>query len=471
MGEGLRWAAGDSAIPHPTGLGPVTFPRREKDKGDDLTDSTRHCAIIGGGFSGAMLAARLAEADIASTLIDRTGKFGLGVAYATPFDGHLLNVRTNRMSAVEGRPNDFVEWLEGGHPDQADPEGFAPRRLYGLYLQDRLAASEAAHPGLIRRVTGEAAAIEDATVQMADGRIVKADVVVLTTGNPAPRTATPDEADRRVIGDPWATGALDRIGTDDDVIIVGTGLTMVDMVIWLQARGWRGRAKALSRRGLKPRAHAARPDTPTPPTPGLGSGPASARLAEGRRLAGADDWRGVMEGLRPLTADLWAEADTATRARFVRHLRPWWDVHRHRIADSIAAALGALEAAGRLTIVAGRIRRIDQGADGVTLDWTPRHGPARAPITGRWLIDCSGPGHDPAEDPLTGPLIASGRARLDALRLGLDLDADGRVLAADGRPDPRLFVLGPPARAAFWETVAVPDIRKRVEDVAAALAG
>ena len=434
----------------------------------------KRVAIIGGGFSGSMLAARLAEVGIASTLIDRTEAFGLGVAYSTPFDGHLLNVRANRMSAIDGRPDDFVDWLTANHPDRADPESFAPRQWYGRYVQDRLAGAEAAHPGRINRVTGVAVAVEGSTVRLADGRVVDADAVVLATGNPAPRTAEPrhhgpDSTTDRVIGDPWASGALDRIGGADDVVIIGTGLTMVDMVLWLQANGWRGRAVALSRRGLMPRSHLAHHDTPTVPTDDLLRGPASRRLAAARRLGRVSSWRGVMEGLRPITAELWAAADTATRARFVRHLRPWWDVHRHRIADSISAAIDALEAEGRLAIVAGRVRRIDQTVDGVVLDWRPRRGPEQPVLTGRWLLDCTGPGHDPASDPLTGPLIASGRARLDPLRLGLDLDAQGRVLGADGTPDPRLFVLGPPARAAFWETIAVPDIRRRNEEVVEAL--
>lgn len=436
-----------------------------------MADHNQRVAIVGGGFSGAMLAARLAERGVASALIDRIGRFGRGVAYSTAFDGHVLNVRSGRMSAIEGRDDDFVRWLEANHPGQADPEGFAPRRLYGLYVEGRLQRAEAAHPGLIERLTGEAVALTGSTVNLRDGRRVAAEAVVLATGNPAPMTAAPGGAARRVIGDPWAPDALDRIGPDDDVIIVGAGLTMVDMMLWLQARGWRGRATALSRRGLKPRAHAVRHDAPVPPTPGLISGPASGRLAEGRRLANESGWRGVMEGLRPLTAGLWAGADAETRARLLRHLRPWWDAHRHRIASGVAKALETLEVDGRLAVVAGRTGRIEARADGVALDWTPRRGPARPPLTGRWLIDCTGPGHDPAKDPLMGPLIASGRARLDALRLGLDLDAKGRVLSADGTPDPRLFVLGPPARAAFWETVAVPDIRRRLEDVAGALAG
>lgn len=430
---------------------------------------SRRIAIIGGGFSGAMLAARLAEKGVATTLIDRGGAFGLGVAYSTPFDGHLLNVRSNRMSAVDGQPDHFVDWLAAHHPERADPEGFAPRQIYGRYVQDRLATADASHPGLIEQVTGEAARVEIDGVRLADGRVVRADVVILATGNPAPKTAAPGDTGGRVIGDPWAAGALDRIEAEDDVIVVGTGLTMVDMVLWLDARGWRGRAWALSRRGLLPRGHEARPDAPVPPTDDLLHTASSARLREARRLAGENGWRGVMEGLRPITARLWQEADTPTRARLVRHLRPWWDVHRHRIADCIAAAIAALQSAGRLTVTAGRVRTIEETADGVSLTFRPRTGPEAPPLTGRWLIDCTGPGHDPAKDALTGPLIASGRARLDALRLGLDLDARGRVLNAEGAADPTLFVLGPPARAAFWETIAVPDIRKRIEDVADAL--
>ena len=434
-----------------------------------MADGMPPVTIVGGGFSGAMLAARLAEGGAASNLIERTGDFGAGVAYSTPFDRHLLNVRSSRMGAVEGRADAFVRWLEANHPQHADPEGFAPRRLYGLYLKDRLAAVEAQHPGLIHRIGGEAAAIDGTTVRLADGRRIEGRAVVLATGNPAPRTAAASSRDGRIISDPWAPAALDAIGPDEDVVIIGTGLTMVDVVLWLQARGWLGKATAISRRGLKPRAHGPRHDAPVDPTPDLLLGPLSSRLAEGRRLARTAGWRSVMEGLRPLTADLWSGDAATGRARFLRHLRPWWDVHRHRVSPAIDLTIEAMEASGRLKILAGRIGAIEQVDGGVSVTWLPRAGGARPPLRGNWLIDCSGPGHDPASDPLFGPLLASGRVRPDPLGLGLDLDAEGRVMAADGAPDPRLFVIGPPARAAYWETTAVPDIRKRIESLAAAL--
>lgn len=425
-------------------------------------------AIVGGGFSGAMLAARLAERGVASTIVNRTADFGLGVAYSTPFDGHLLNVRSSRMSAVADRPDHFVDWLRAHHPGHADADGFAPRRIFGLYVQDRLEAIDRAHPGAIRRVVGEVASIERNGVRLADGTVIDARAVVLATGNPAPRTAEAGTS-QRIIADPWAAGALDRIGAADDVLIVGTGLTMVDMLLMLDGRGWTGRATALSRRGLMPRAHAERPDPPLAPTGALLSGPLSQRLKEARHLSKGGGWRDVMEGLRPITADLWTQADLATRRRIVRHLRPFWDVHRHRLATTIGRAMDRLVAEGRLTIVTGRLRAIAADEHGVRLDWRARGGEAPS-LTAAWLIDCTGPGHAADADPLTAPLIQSGRARLDPLRLGLDLDPLGRVLDRDGEPDPKLFVLGPPARAAFWETIAVPDIRKRIDDMAGALA-
>lgn len=425
--------------------------------------------IVGGGFSGAMLAARLAERGVAARLIGRDPAFGLGVAYSTPFDGHLLNVRSARMSAVEGRPDDFVDWLKANRPELADPDDFAPRRVYGDYVRARLTAVEAAHPDLIERIVGDVAGIEDRAVRLSDGRWLRGRAVVLATGNPAPATTRGADGRSRVIPDPWAPGALAGVGVEDTVLIVGSGLTMVDMLQMLEGQGWRGRAAVLSRRGLLPRTHEEAPEPAAALPPAALEGPASQRLHAARRAADAVGWRHVMEGYRPITAALWAETPVAVRARLVRHLRPWWDVHRHRIAPRIGRFLGRLASEGRLTVHAGRLGPVEARADGVRAGWSPRGGGEGAGLSADWMIDCTGPGHDAARDALTGPLIAAGRARLDALRLGLDLDPAGRVLDAEGRADPALFVLGPPARAAFWETIAVPDIRKRIETMTDAL--
>lgn len=423
--------------------------------------------IVGGGFSGAMLAARLAEAGQASVLIERAEQVGLGVAYAAPLDAHRLNVRSERMSALPDRPGDFVDWLAAHAPAFADPNGFAPRRLYGRYVQDRLAGVEEAHPGLIRRIRGEAVRIEGQSVILADGARLSGRAVVLATGNPPPRPAVPGEGPRR-INDPWRPGAFDAIAPEDDVLILGSGLTMVDVVLALQAQDWRGRATVVSRRGLLPLAHGDHHDAPVALPPQAIEGPLSRRLAAARELARTHGWRGVMEGYRPITAGLWGAATTAQRARFLRHLRPWWDVRRHRIAPDVAQVMDDLAGCGRLSVIAARAETMQADDKSATLTVRARIG-GRQSLTAAWMIDCTGPGHDAARAPLTAALIAEGRACIDAVDLGLDLDPEGRVIHADGAIDPTLFVLGPPARAAFWETIAVPDIRQRIEMLVRAL--
>jgi uncharacterized NAD(P)/FAD-binding protein YdhS len=363
---------------------------------------------------------------------------------------------------VEGRPDGFLDWLSDRHPERADPNAFLPRRLYAAYLQDRLEAVERSRPGLVQRVVGDVISIAGATVRLAGGQVVSADAVVLATGNPAPRIAGPGGHGRLIV-DSWSGDALARIGIDDDLVILGSGLTMADAALWLDAHGWRGVATVVSRRGLKPRPHAAGHVAPAPPTPALLAGPLSRRLAELRRISDEAGWQAAMEGLRPVTADLWQAADLTTRARFLRHLRAWWDVHRHRIAPGVSDVLTGMEADGRLRIVAGRIEAVVESAEDVAVSWRPAGGSARVETKAAWAIDCTGPGHAPLSTPLTAGLIDEGRARLDPLGLGLDLDADGRVIGAGGGADPALFVLGPPAYAAFWETTAAPDIRGRIE--------
>lgn len=430
---------------------------------------TKKIAIVGGGFSGAMLAARLAESGLASSLINRSADFGLGVAYSTRADVHLLNVRSHRMSAVLGDPDHFVRWLRAHHPDHADPQGFAPRKLYGHYVQARLAAVEQAHPGRIERIVGAVQSILPTGARLDDGRTVTADAVVLATGNPAPATLAKDDAQpSSMIPDPWADGALDGVRSSDDLVIVGTGLTMVDMIMSLKSRGWNGHAVAVSRRGLTPRAHGA-PASLSVAVDGLSQGRLSDRLKAARALAEATDWHALMEGLRPVTASAWIVADAGERARFLRHLRPWWDVHRHRIAPSIAAELDQLRSTGRLEVRAGKIADVTPSGSGVSVRWRARGEQLEQTLTADRLIDCSGPGYAPQREVPTAELVRTGAARLHPSGLGLDIDAQGRLFDIDGRASARLYVLGPPARAAFWETVAVPDIRDRIEDLVEAL--
>ncbi len=427
-----------------------------------MTSGNPPVLIIGGGFSGAMLAARLAEKGRASILIEQEGTIGLGVAYGTDDDTHRLNVRAANMGALAQDPGHFLKWLEQKHPDSADGDAFISRRLYGDYLSDRLSAVMKAHPDLITIVRGRAVAIEGQDVILGDDRRLVGSDIVIATGNPSPRR-TGESA--RTISDPWSNDALKAVGLEDDIFILGTSLTMADVLLGLLKRGWKGKATALSRRGLLPRPHIhGHPPAPQMPPEAI-SGPLSQRLHAARKLAKGIEWQRVMDGYRPITARLWQEASLSERSRFLRHLRPWWDVHRHRIAPDVHEALEKLIADDRLDVHAGRLENVSEDNDTLTITWqpSPRSKDDEGSAKANWFINCTGPAHDALAAPLTAGLIEQGRARLEPLQQGLDLDADGRLVRADGQSEPHLFVIGSPSRAAYWECTAVPDIRQRIE--------
>lgn len=446
-------------------------------------------AIVGGGFTGTMLATHLLRAgdpDLRVTLFEPRGRPGAGEAYRTRCPSHLLNVRAGAMSAFPDVPDDFVRWLDA-RPDTAGigPDGFAPRALYGDYVRDRFEAAVAgAAPGSLTLRPATVVDLEPVGaalhLHLSDGTDEVADAVALCLGNappgPVPGIAAGTTARPGWIADPWADGAFDGVDRDDPVLVVGTGLSMVDAVLALDDRGHRGPVLALSRRGLLPHGHADRPLPPVPAPDGLAATPGAAALLRRVRsavreaAARGEDWRRVVDGLRPVTQALWQGADPAERARFLRHLRPVWDVHRHRIAPAAAGRIAGLRASGRLRIAAGRILSLAPGMPGgFELVWRPRG--ASTPVSGapRAVVNATGPALALAAHPLFAALARRGLVRADPLGLGIETAAGAAVVGADGRPSDRIVAPGPPDRARAWETTAVPEIRRQVAEVAARL--
>jgi uncharacterized NAD(P)/FAD-binding protein YdhS len=305
--------------------------------------------------------------------------------------------------------------------------------------------------------------------------------VILCVGNfpPAiPAAVEPALADsHRYIADPWDEEAKDHIGEHDRVLVIGSGLTMVDMAIDLVERGHRGTIRAVSRRGLLPHAHEQtrsyppfldRQDLPQ----GLLGMARRVRAEMSRARSQEFDWRSVMDTMRPVVQDLWLALDAVDRRRFLGHLRAYWDIHRHRMAPEIARQIESLRGNGRLTVTAGRILAATLDRERVHLALRPRGADHTINMVADWIVNCSGPETDYARirHPLIQSLLAAGRARPDPLRLGLDLSRDFQLIGRDGTPTPGLHALGPPARGLLWEATAVPDIRKQCAQFAAKLA-
>ncbi len=434
-------------------------------------------AIVGAGFSGSLLAINiLRHAGPQATLIERRPVFGRGTAYSAPHPSHLLNVRAGNMSALSDRPAHFAEWCTAR--GLGDGGSFVQRQQYGEYLGELLEHSSARAGDRLKLVRDEAvsAMVSDdgVVVGLADGRSLSVDALVVAVGNlppHAPPGLDPDALPGDIYApDPWDPATVDGLTADDTVMLIGTGLTMVDVALSLDAAGFQGKIVALSRRGLLPRPHVPpgksgdRNEKPTTV--------ASALLAEIRDRADGIGWRAAVDELRPFTQGLWLSASEDERARFLRHLRPWWDVHRHRLAPAVAAKIEAMVARGQLSIVGGKPSAYVPEGNGVAVTYRPRGADAETTLHVRRIVNCTGPQGDLARssEPVLRSLIESGHARADPARLGLDVDAQSRLIGANGEAHPRLFGLGPMTRGAFWEIVAVPDIRTQVWTVARRLA-
>ncbi len=263
---------------------------------------------------------------------------------------------------------------------------------------------------------------------------------------------------------------MEGLPADGSVAVIGTRLTMVDVALLLDAEGFRGRALALSRHGLTPQPHrhehVAPSRTERPPTDALGL------LRALRQRAAEVPWRVAIDELRPYTQGLWRAMSNADRACFLRHLRPWWDVHRHRISPVVAEKLDRMGEEGRLAIEAGRLVSVEPGAEGLNIRYRPRGREDVRELTVAKLVNATGPQGDlgRVREPLLRALRDRGRLRADPLGIGLDVDQDSRAIGRDGKAMDDLLVIGPMTRGAFWEIVAVPDIRRQAWSIARRLA-
>jgi uncharacterized NAD(P)/FAD-binding protein YdhS len=429
------------------------------------SDRRMPVAIVGGGFSGTILAAQLARRGIESVLIDGSGRAGHGVAYSTTDAAHVLNVRAEGMSAFAEEPGHFADRFAtvGG-----DAKGFAQRRFFGSYLKDIL--SEAVASGQVEVMHSAAAGARrdgDAWMVALDGGgEISADALVLANGNQEPeRMRAFADAGPCYINNPWGDDAraavADLVRGGGSAMLIGTGLTMVDLALSLDAAGYRGRAVALSRRGQVPRAHAdAAPAPVAADELPKRLGPLLRWLRERSAKAG---WRAAIDSLRPHSHAIWQSFDATEQRRFIRHARAWWDVHRHRIAPQVAETISTMIADRRLKVVAGRI--VAARADGDAIDVTIRHRGKSETSAERfdYVFNCTGPLGTLARtrDPLLRGLLDDGLIEPDDLGMGIRIDEWSRIADAAA-----LWALGPLTKGRFWEIVAVPDIRGQAAAVA-----
>jgi uncharacterized NAD(P)/FAD-binding protein YdhS len=455
------------------------------------TASSRTIAIVGGGFSGTVLAAHLLRLSywkpLRVVLVDRV-RIGRGAAYTESGYPYLLNVPAGRMSATSRDPMEFLKFARRTLPD-ATADDFLPRSLFGEYLESFLLEAEKSCPPHVslERVHGEVQSIGPLglshawQLDLADGRAVIADEVVLALGNPSPQR--PPGAEALIAAglyeeNPWASPPAFK--PRQTVLVMGTGLTMADAAIaGADAAGEQLKIHAISRHGLIPpsqtsfRVRESRCDGDSGALLRAASVSARRLLRAVRELAQSEerdggDWREAVTFVRNLAPALWQRLSTRERRRFLRHARTYWDIHRHRLPQQTLAALEQLRLCGKLEVHAGRIAGLERVEGRVRVEWRPRGSREMRTLLVDRVINCTGPDYNPrrSRDPLLVSLLSEGVVSADALGLGLRTGPNGALIDARGRTARDLYYLGPMLRADHWESTAAQELRAHAERLA-----
>jgi uncharacterized NAD(P)/FAD-binding protein YdhS len=455
--------------------------------------------IIGGGLSGTLLAVQLLRlpGQRKIVIIEPRAELGRGEAYSAVELGHTLNGNAARMSVDPDNPDDLTQWLTehiagGGWPESAEQavplsELFPPRGLFGVYVQQRLAEARAIgaqHGSSVEHIRAEVTDLVSATdsvqLSLSDGQTLSGAYAVLATGM-FPAARTPQKASSGLNAaalDPWDVAAMRLLDPQSTVLIIGSGLTMVDAVVSLEQAGHRGPIKVFSRHGLLPHVRRQPPvwvdflgadyslRTPRQLLREL-------RLQCQTAIAQGIDWQAPLDTVRVHIARLWSQATDEQRRQFVRHVRPWWECHHHRSPPLSAQLLERLHGAGRLTIEAASFKGLEPSPEGgVGIRIRLRGESETRVVHGAALINSSGIEYDwrRVARPLPQQLLARGLVQPGPLALGIAAAADGAVLDAEGHAARRLFAMGPPLRGMWWESTAVTDVALQAKELAARLA-
>lgn len=453
----------------------------------------KRIAIIGGGFSGTMTAVHLllkTSGRIHLRIYEKQPRrLGRGVAYSTEHDCHLLNVRAAGMSALPAEPSHFLEWArrfadrnpKGADTERPNADTFLPRRWYGQYLGELFESAVAAAKGhhTVEVVTEEASDIVPVeggvTVLSSNGASFAADASILALGNFRPvdplRRAGLDTDGIVFHADPWADGALKRLAEARTCLVLGAGLSMLDVVRSLDASGFAGRIHVLSRRGLRPKPHGqaghhiARAEAPS--FTGLPDLVRAVRREAVAKPVEEGGWRAVIDGLRPYVPALWQSLSIYEQRRFIRHVRSFWEIHRHRCSPEIFQEFQEIAQAGRIVLHQGRVSDLRRAGNGA-VDVSFRTPFDEQQLTVDQIVNCTGSECDfrTIDTPLARNLLTRGLATACPNGFGLGASPDGRLLKRSREVSPRLYALGPVLKGVLWESTAVPELRVQAHRLA-----
>lgn len=436
-------------------------------------------AVIGGGAAGAAAFGELLARFDGGTVHWIVGQHapGRGVAYGTGEDQHLLNVRASAMGVFQEHAEDFIQHASR-QLGQVKGTDFLPRRIFGDFIQAQVGAridaarrvgrSFRIHPESAREVVSRGPG--GYAVRVGADRWLEVGQVVLAVGALAQRPLRTVSTTALASGayelDPWR---LDRhTQAPRRVMVIGTGLTAVDTLLSASLRWPHAELVAVSRHGLLPFTHSALPLAPYTRQEELNrallasDGPARMfrKVREALNDAEGAEWRSIIDGMRPINAQLWQQLSHARRRQFLRHVRWVWEAARHRMAPATGEAIYQLQEEGRLQVLAARVLDVD-GTAPLQVTVRERATQLVSALEADLVIQATGldtavayGAHD-----LLSQLLRDGLAAADALQLGVLAQPDGQLTDVDGQPLPGLYAIGSLVRGNLWECTAMPEIR------------
>jgi hydroxyacylglutathione hydrolase len=407
-------------------------------------------------------------------LIDQRPDFGLGLAYSTPSLRHLLNVPAGKISALPDRPGHFLNWLRKNHDPAATEKTFAPRAVFGRYIQSLLKSTSPLEQE-IATVLDVRLHDSGAVLALDNGCELWADLVVLATGNfdPAPLPGITKAASDSGLyrHNAWVAETYEGLQPDAPVALIGTGLSGVDVVLRLRELGHRGRIIAVSRHGIFPSRH----DDYTPmSSTAIPSDTPATCVAYLRALhaaiRGGAEWRAAIDSLRETTNELWLRLPIGEQKRFRRHLQHRWDLVRHRMAPPIADVIESELRNGTLEIREGNLEAVDATPAGACVS-VRAHGDSKSFYADR-VINCTGPSMNYRRVPSTllQNLFKRGLVTSGPLGTGFHCSQDGAVIDAGGHASEIVFNLGPGRLGDLIESIAIPEIRQQAVELSSVLA-
>ncbi len=444
----------------------------------------KRITIIGGGASGTLTAVNLlrnsGDKPLTISLVEKRAEVGRGVAYSTDHDLHFLNVPAGKMSAFPDDPDNFHQWLLSNGFDYAASD-FVPRKLYGRYLRELLddTIAGASPNAVLNIINDEAENIifegDTANVILHSGETIASDKVVLAFGNfPPPHPSVPDlrfTEQPKYVRNVWEKDILSITDKDDAVLVIGTGLSMVDVALRLNDGGHKGPIYVISTRGLVPSVHKL----------GFNYEPFNDTLLKFERItdilkevrkravASSDhdsDWRAVIDSIRPATQQLWLGLPLAEKRYFMQHLSRHWNAARHRMPPQVAERMERMKAAEGFHLLSGRLKHISVTEDGRFLvNYTVNGQQNYLEVDAIMNCIASQANFSKIESPLVKNMMEAGLIRCDALCLGLDALPNGALIGADGKTSDKIFTLGTALKGILWETTAIPEIRVQAKEL------